>query len=69
MPTKEITTDERRERFAPRGDARSDELNRLFVAWKSDTSDSVVLEEVEGDVSGIVAMAAREAALMMAGTA
>ena len=69
MPTEEVTTDERRERFARRRDARSDELNRLFAAWKSSTSDSVVLEEVKGDVSEIVAMAAREAALMMAGTA
>lgn len=69
MPTEEVMTDERRERFARRGDARSDELNRLFAAWNNSTTDSVVLEEVEGDVSEIVAMAAREAALVVAGAA
>lgn len=69
MPTEEVMTDERRDRFARREDARSDEFNRLFATWKSSTADSVLLEEVEGDVSEIVAMAAREAGLVVAGAA
>lgn len=69
MPTEEVMTDERRDRFARLGDARSIELNQQFATWKSSIADSVVLEEVEGDVSKIVAVAAREAALVVAGAA
>jgi len=67
MPTEEVMTDARCERFTRREDARSDELNRLFTAWKINDASASVLEEVEGDVVKIVAVAAREAVLVVAG--
>ncbi|NPD67663.1 universal stress protein (plasmid) [Lichenicola cladoniae] len=69
MPTEEVMTDERRERFIGREETRLRKINRLFEAWKINDARAAVFEEVEGDVAEIVAAAARQATLVVAGAA
>ena len=69
MPTEEVMTDDRRERFARRQNTLSIELTSIFQASGGRDHGGTVLEEVEGDVSEIVAVAAREAFLIVAGVA